>query len=107
MTSGLEEQMELVLAEIRSVRKAMEEKVEVKTLTIPQAAIALNVSESTVKWLVRDGKLLPVLIASDRRIPVSEINRLATPRPTSRPSKKKPPVDWKSQGDEIRRRAKR
>ncbi len=46
-----------------------------RTLTVDQAATALNVSRSTIYRLINDGTLHPVYARSAVRIPRSEIDR--------------------------------
>jgi excisionase family DNA binding protein len=46
-------------------------------VTIPQAATQLNISQTTVKKLVREGKLRSVLIFGARRIPYSALREFA------------------------------
>jgi excisionase family DNA binding protein len=45
--------------------------------TIPEVASALAVGPTTVKQLIRDGRLRSVLICGARRIPVEAVRELA------------------------------
>lgn len=75
-------------------------------LSLSAAANALSVSLTTMKRHVRVGKVRTVKIGDRTLVPRSEVERLATPKqaPARRP--KKQPVDWRVQGDEIRKRLK-
>lgn len=51
-----------------------EEKV---LLSTKRAAAALDISRTTLYWLMRNGSVKYVQIGSDRRIPVEEVHRIA------------------------------
>lgn len=70
------------LAQLRAV---------VETLTTPpemvsyeRAAQILDVKIPTIRRLVREGELLAVVIRKRPKIPMSEIRRIATPKPAYR-----------------------
>ena len=102
MTSGLEQQMEQVLAEIRAVRKAMEHRVELKTYSLQQTAQALGVGLTTVRKLLREGKLFTVKIGERRLVPVAEVNRLATPKQSPlKSSKPRVETNWRDEAAKL------
>ena len=75
MTSGLEQQMERDLAEIRAARRASGEETEKKTLSMGDAARALSMSVDALEREIRRGSIMALTIGGDRVVPKSEVAR--------------------------------
>lgn len=68
---GLREDIQRLLTQVESAPP--------RALTLDEAGKALAVSTNTIRRMIRDGKLLSVLIGKRPRIPLSEVQRITTP----------------------------
>ena len=84
--------LEAMRAEICAELRALRMETNADAVTFARAAERLDCSVSTVKRLVRTGRLLTVRVGDDPRVPVSELRRLTTPVETPRQARRpKPP----------------
>lgn len=70
---------------VAAVRRVVREEWQVKTasaVTFEEAARRLSCSAKHIGRMVKSGQLAAVLVGSLRRIPVAEIVRITTPKPS-------------------------
>lgn len=83
----------VILEELRQIRAALEginkrlsktefeTHFEPRTVTLQQASRLLSQGLTKTKLMIRSGELETVAVGARRMVPLSEINRLATPVP--------------------------
>jgi hypothetical protein len=100
------ESLEKHLAELRAaVQKLLERQEAPRVMRYEKAARLLDCSVSKVRLLVRAGDLVPVRIGGRKMIPLSEIERISTPRLPKALAAKAPPKKRDGKADAAAFRA--
>jgi excisionase family DNA binding protein len=97
--------LEQQLAELREDVKRLLSRAETpRVMRYEKAAKLLDCSVSKVRSLIRDGEIVPVTVGGRRMVPLSEVERISTPRLNTRVVRSVPKVkrDGKADGEAIR-----